>query len=265
MAPSKIQETKLINIMLGLKKQLQADFDYMSSQIKHNGTKGSAREDILLEFLRKHMPKRFGFSKGEICSSKGETSKQIDIIIYDQENHPIFYDVGNQVIVPSESVLCIIEIKSILTELKTSVENIKSVKNMDKSAVRIDEDITKVSMEQGVPHRIIPTKGCVFAYNSQLTLEKIAEVLNEENQKLNDNEKINFICVLDRGIIFYYNKINGKIDPAPSKDSGISFAETKYTLSWFFNALFMFLNRAWTHPTNISSYLGEVPMEVYSI
>ena len=30
MAPSKIQETKLINIMLGLKKQLQADFDYMS-------------------------------------------------------------------------------------------------------------------------------------------------------------------------------------------------------------------------------------------
>lgn len=264
MVPSKIQETKLTNIMLSITKQLQADFNGMSSQIKHSGTKGSAREDILIEFLRNHMPKKFGFSKGEICSSKGETSKQIDIIIYDQENHPVFYDVGNQVIVPSESVLCTIEVKSILTKKKImeSVENIKSVKNMDKSAARIDEDITKESIEQGVRHRIIPTKGCVFAYHSRLKLETIAEVLNEENQKLNDNEKINFICVLNRGIIFYYNKINGKIDPAPSKDSGIGFAETKYALPWFFNALFMFFDRTWTHPTNISLYLGEVAINM---
>ena len=62
-----------------------------SGFIQHNGDKGENREEILMEFLQKHLPKRYGVTKGEVISKSGQRSHAIDIIIYDAVNCPVLY------------------------------------------------------------------------------------------------------------------------------------------------------------------------------
>lgn len=79
---------------------------------KHNPTIGILTEEILRTFLQNYIPKGVYAEQGFILNNKGELSKQCDIIIYDSDLYAPFYRINDIVVVPSESVLMIIEIKT---------------------------------------------------------------------------------------------------------------------------------------------------------
>jgi hypothetical protein len=104
--------------------------------IPHSGELGTGREEIIREFLRKYLPKKFGVSTGFVFDAKGNISKQVDIIIYDNTNNPVFEVAGGKQFFPCESVVCVGEIKSSLTskqEIHKAFENIRSVRVLDRS------------------------------------------------------------------------------------------------------------------------------------
>ena len=74
-----------------------------SGFIQHNGDKGENREEILMEFLANHLPKRYGVTKGEVITKDGKRSHEVDIIIYDAVNCPMLY-AGKTSIFPVEGV-----------------------------------------------------------------------------------------------------------------------------------------------------------------
>ena len=47
-------------------KKLKIDFDGVTRQIEHNGVKGSAREDLLKDYLRDLLPNKYSISSGII-------------------------------------------------------------------------------------------------------------------------------------------------------------------------------------------------------
>lgn len=102
-----------------------------SGFIQHNGDKGENREEILMEFLKKHLPKRYGVTKGEVITKDGLRSHAIDIIIYDAVNCPVLY-AGKTSILPIEGVYGIIEVKSSLskTEFEDAASKIASFKKL---------------------------------------------------------------------------------------------------------------------------------------
>ena len=55
--------------------------DLTEPLVRHPGELGSGREEIIREFLRACLPKRFEISTGFAFDSKGNVSKQLDIII----------------------------------------------------------------------------------------------------------------------------------------------------------------------------------------
>jgi hypothetical protein len=79
---------------------------------KHNPTIGVLTEEILRSFLRNHLPKAVSVEQGFILTEDGELSKQCDIIIYDSQSYSPFYRINDIVVVPAESVICIIEVKT---------------------------------------------------------------------------------------------------------------------------------------------------------
>ncbi len=94
-------------------QQLAADF-LKSSAFEHTGTKGTAREQSLAEFLRAHLPEAYGVSGGEVVDSGGTRSPQLDIMVYDKmRNHAIVAD--GSALLPAEALLTSIEVKSTLT------------------------------------------------------------------------------------------------------------------------------------------------------
>lgn len=79
---------------------------------KHNTTIGILTEEILRDFLGKYLSKGVSVEQGFIMNQDGKMSKQCDIIIYDSQLFAPFYRINDIVVVPSESVISIIEVKT---------------------------------------------------------------------------------------------------------------------------------------------------------
>ena len=126
------------------------------SLIPHPGELGTGREEVLRQFLRKYLPQRFGVSTGFVVDSSGNVSKQIDVIIYDALLTPKFEAVGGKIFHPCESVVCVGEVKSVLTSHKDfngALENLRSVKELDRSGGGVNESIrTGAVIDQTANH-----------------------------------------------------------------------------------------------------------------
>lgn len=83
--------------------------------LKHAGQKGTAAETALVELLGETLPKRIGLTEGIVIASSGYVSPQQDIILYDADAAPIFFQAGATKAIPIEYVYAIVEVKSTLT------------------------------------------------------------------------------------------------------------------------------------------------------
>ena len=83
---------------------------------KHNPTIGILTEEILRAFLQDYIPKGVSVEQGFILNKNGMLSKQCDVIIYDSQLYAPFYRINDIVVVPAESVISIVEIKTTVTK-----------------------------------------------------------------------------------------------------------------------------------------------------
>lgn len=97
--------------------------------VVHPGHKGTCREILLADLLQKFLPSFLSLSTGIIVNSSGESlkeeqSNQTDIIIYDDRILPPFVQKGELGMVPVESVVGIIEVKTTLTKSELWKDNV---------------------------------------------------------------------------------------------------------------------------------------------
>jgi len=96
---------------------LSQEFDLRIKQAKefiknHNPSLGVINEEILRKFLKDHLPKWIEVAQGFILSKDGTLSTQCDIIIYNSNFYAPLYRVNDLIIVPPESVIHVIEVKT---------------------------------------------------------------------------------------------------------------------------------------------------------
>jgi hypothetical protein len=126
---------RLTNIILdSLNRQILNQLD-LANAIKHPGENGRAREQILADFFKQLLPRSYSISTGFVIDAVGGISKQIDLVIYRSDYHPMF-EIGSIKHFPVESVAAVIENKASITsgkKLLQALENIKSVKALDRT------------------------------------------------------------------------------------------------------------------------------------
>ena len=54
-------DVMLKDILMSVSKKMQIDFEGITSKIQHNGEKGTARENILEEYLKCYIPRKILF------------------------------------------------------------------------------------------------------------------------------------------------------------------------------------------------------------
>lgn len=233
----------LKDIFCSVSKKMQIDFEEITSKIQHNGEKGTARENILQEYLKSYIPEKYSFSKGTIVDCKDVQSKQIDIIIHDKFLTPYLVDMNDTKIIPIESVYGVIEVKSTLSkdELRKCVKNIESVRKLQKKTI---SDYN------------FPTAGMVFAYNSDASLEAIYKNLNELSEDVDIDKRISCVCVLNKGVIIPVDKNglrNVTLFPNVNTVYGI-FNNTDDALLLFYLILSQILNSITIFPPDMVAY-----------
>lgn len=83
---------------------------------KHNPTIGVLTEEILRDFLNNHLPNLVSVEQGFIINKSGKLSKQCDVLIYDSQSYSPLYRINDIVVVPSESVIAVIEVKTTINK-----------------------------------------------------------------------------------------------------------------------------------------------------
>lgn len=107
----------------------------MATAIGHPGESGRARENIIADFLRPLIPQAFGLDTGFVIDSLGAISRQVDLVIYRTDFHPVF-EIGGIKHFLVESVVAVIENKARITslaQLNRALDNIRSVKKLDRT------------------------------------------------------------------------------------------------------------------------------------
>ncbi len=140
---------------------------------------GSAREFFIKRVLKSILPPTIHIGSGKIVDSKDNSSKQVDIIIYDSR-FPFFEietGIGNYL---CEGVIATIEVKSTLNEkeLINSLNNSKSILELSIN-VLFSQNI-KITRE--LTYRNLPAS-YIFAYNSKLNQSKTCDIVDKWFEK----------------------------------------------------------------------------------
>ena len=206
---------KLYNVIKSASKKMQIDFEEITSQIEHRPTKGDFREDIIKEFLRQYLPENFGVCKGLVIDTEGIQSKQQDILIYDKATTPRFLISETENILPIESIVATLEVKSSLNkiELLKSLDNIESVRGLAKNFLN-------KKMNSPLPF------GFIFAYSSQIPLEQVKVIYRDFFAKTDKAKLPSAIILLDKGCLLHFSKSNLQtIDINPDNNSTFGIKE----------------------------------------
>lgn len=199
-------------------KILEGYFE-QSKNILHNGSKGTVRENIVNKVIRPFLPTCYGLSGGEAFDSEGNTSKQLDLVVYDSVFSYIIPYIDNYIQFPCESIYGNIEIKSFLNkdELMKAIDNIKSMKSLKREGTHSWTVTPLVSIKiNGLPDNTDrnPYFGIIFAYDSVEALK----VLNYlENLDIPSNLLPNAIVLYSKKTIIFQST-DSYIEGFPSND-----------------------------------------------
>ena len=83
---------------------------------RHNPTIGALTEEVVRDFLRRHLPGGVEVQQGFILSEKGEISPQCDVIIYDRDAYAPVYSINDIVVIPARAVLAVVEVKTTINK-----------------------------------------------------------------------------------------------------------------------------------------------------
>ena len=234
-----------------------------TAAIKHEGSKGAAREGVLLDFLRSRVPATVrAVGSSEVIDSTGRTSSQQDILLVDPSTPPFLHQ-GHQRMYPAECIHGVIEVKGRLTkrEVFDACSKIASVKRLRKAAYRPDllgRSYRSTIDDSMMSH--LPTLGFVFAFSSQAKLPTIASNVAEWSDDKPPDEWPDALFVLDKGTVCWMR--DGGASTRVRRGSnlgGLQSARADQVLLTFVVSLYDMFANAWMPPLDISAYLPEIP------
>lgn len=216
----------------GILTQIQAEVENINSNFNHQGVKGTGNELVLIEMLKKFIPKKYGIGSGVVIDHKGNQSKQCDIIIYDNHHSPEILSISNSKFYPIELVYAVIEVKTKLTSSKANeaIENINSVwalnQIMDRFRIYPTDPVEKIKGDTLFFETISPRRplGMVFGYKSGTN--KISTFHNWFSKIDKSKKHPDRVCSLDQGILALTSKNLSKKPLVFPLNDGVEFYVT---------------------------------------
>ena len=195
------------------------------------------------------LPKSIGIGSGCIIDSYGNTSKQMDIVLYEKDFCPVFCinESTETTYYPCEGVVAVGEVKSSLntkelTDIFKKMESVKKLKRHsvpEKSMLRATD--CYAFRHYGVKNSFEPAEsedfnqenkstdqiyGFAVCGSLDLTLETLSERFESELKNVDYKNEVNLITILDHGLIFYYEQSSNMIRNT-IKESGSFFITAK--------------------------------------
>lgn len=185
-------------------RALRAKFDACLAGGKHTYEKGMRVEQVLIDFLREHLPPRYGVARGEVVDSQGGIARQADVVVYDAHHSPLLQRSEGSKLFAAESVFAVIQVKPTLVRpmLADAVAAVATAKALDRSAtVATHHGHTLL----GGPTSNPPMFGAVFALKGP-DPETTVRALADLHGPMRWQHWTDAVCVLDTALIYHFAK-----------------------------------------------------------
>jgi len=193
----------LKELFTGLQAQMIAQLNTNRNYISHSGSKGDALENAWIEWLRKYLPNRYSVDKAIVIDHKGNTSHQIDVVIYDNWFTPFIFSQNGFHYIPAEGVYAVFEVKPDISGSSDSKSNIEYAAEKIESVRMLKRTTTKI-ISVGKPQE---PRGLTKIVGGILTSTKSGSRNNNKTLEnhLKDQKgfkSIDFGCIADYGSFY---------------------------------------------------------------
>jgi hypothetical protein len=106
-----MSKIELKQLFEGLQNQMISQLNTSREFIIHPGSKGDALENAWIEWLQRYLPNRYSVDKAIVIDFEGNTSHQIDIVIYDNWFTPFVFSQNGFHYIPAEGIYAVMEVK----------------------------------------------------------------------------------------------------------------------------------------------------------
>lgn len=188
----------------GMQGQMQSQLSTNREFIHHPGSKGDALENAWIEWLQNYLPNRYSVDKAIVIDYHGNTSDQIDIVIYDNWFTPFIFNQNGFKYIPAEGVYAVFEVKpdiqgnvGDLNYIQYAGQKITSVRRLDRTSTSMINSGQKLSARPltKIIGGILTTTNSFTHNNNNNTIEK-------HIKSLTDLEGIDLGCIVDYGSFF---------------------------------------------------------------
>ena len=208
-----VNQQELGNVFQELGREMRNHFSNTLRFVDHPLEVGLARERLLVEYLSRLIPGRFGIGSGFVIDAKGNRSLQIDVVIYDKIIAAPFVIPGHVHFFPCESIVAIGEVKSNIKDkrtLKDALKKIQSVQTLDRFSSLANTEVAvhglhghiKLQPKDGV----IPIDYRILSFIFTSSALKLETMVDELNAYFTSNPKQywpNLIASFDQYLIGY--------------------------------------------------------------
>ncbi len=232
-------------------------FEVFSAQYQHRGLRGSAREEVVKDFLVNYLPSNLEIASGEIFGTRGSNPRESDVIVLDRFKVPLMF-AGNKRLVPVEGVYAVMEVKSNLdsSALRDCLSKCSDIKSMAKTAYYPQTGaVLDVFHIYGQELQHFPTLFSVFAYRGVKPETLIGQVEEFCRDKPPEQTLDSVLC-LDGWLMCWWDADADKYDLVYSPGSRLAVIEGgRNALSFFYLLYYRWLSQAWCRPIRMLDYI----------
>jgi len=270
-----MNQVNLKQLFKGLQQQMSAQLNTNREFIDHPGSKGDALENAWIEWLRKYLPNRYCVDKAIVIDHEGNTSQQLDIVIYDNWFTPFIFNQNGFYYIPAEGVYAVFEVKPDIqgnvgdkNYIEYAGEKIESVRILKREAASFINGGHK-----SPPRPLTKIVGGILCSTNTFTHQNDNTI--EKHIKALDNlQSIDLGCIADYGSFYIDYNPNAEITTAGQnaylefysnrKFNKIKFSNADNSFVTFFMQLTRYLQQAiGTIPAiNLNAYLKNIGEEI---
>jgi hypothetical protein len=214
-------KTDIRKHLLGVYSSLRARIDLINSSIGHAGTQGGETENDIKSLFADFLPSNYGLGSGVIIDINGNTTKQIDIIVFDKNRADYTLSASSKIFL-ADHVIAAIEIKTTYStgkdsSLEQALNNIASVKKMQ--VAKHDWIESQFNPSNGqfefIKYTPSPPLGIIFFFrgrdtNSALDLDRFFIKMKDAVDKVPLELQPDFLFSLDHAAFFRHTDIGSK-------------------------------------------------------
>lgn len=201
----------MLDLVKSAARRMLGDFED-SKRIEHNPTKGRAREYSVIEnFLQPYLPSRYSIGSGIIIDANNNSSKQQDLVVYDEFFTPVLKSMDSESLFFPESVYAVFEVKSTLRHRDIEDITLKSASVWD--LMQVPNREIKLAPNISMPSARMPPLCIGLCFESEYALEDTIPRLRKVRDNTRSGHALSILCVLNdkddnAGLVINVNKDN---------------------------------------------------------